>query len=129
MASVAAYIAERYSEKIRMADLMHHANVSVRTLQNHFHLHCGESPLKALRRFRLARLHEAIQRKPWAPLRVQFDRCGLAGALADRDLFLEMYGCTIRELQFACRYQAMGSLPSPQANRASLEHYLPRRSA
>lgn len=126
MALVAAYIAEHHSEKIRMADIAHYANVSVRTLQNHFHLHCGESPLKALRRFRLARLHEAIQRKPWAPLRVLFDRCGLAGALADRDLFLEMYGCTVRELQHACRFQAMGSLPGPPAARARLEHYLPR---
>lgn len=126
MASVAAFIAERYAEKIRMADLARHVNVSVRTLQNLFHAHCGESPLRALRRYRLTRLYALIQRKPWAPLRLLFDQCGLTGALADRNLFLEMYGCTVRELQHACRFNipARSILAPPQAW-SHLETYLP----
>ena len=126
MGSVAAYVAENYSRGIRVSDISRHVNVSVRTLQNLFHAHCGESPLKALRRYRLRRLHALMQRKPWAPLRLLFDQCGVTGARADRDLFLEMYGCTIRELQHACRSQSFAGLPSPPAACTSLEHYLPR---
>lgn len=126
MAQIAAYIEQHYAGRIRMADLARHANVSVRTLQNLFHAHCGEPPLRALRRYRLRRLYAAIQRRPWAPLRVQLDQCGLAGAIADRDLFLEMFGCTIRELQNACRSQSLAQLPAPPAACASLDVVLPR---
>jgi hypothetical protein len=39
-------------------------------------------------------------------LRQHYLNCGLTGSLADRDLFLEMYGCTVREHQEACRYKS-----------------------
>jgi AraC-like DNA-binding protein len=115
MARIASYIADHFASRIRMVDLALHANVSVRTLQNLFHLHCGEPPLKALRRYRLHKLHVAIQRQPWVPLRAQFDRCGLTGAIADRELFLDMCGITIREHQHACRYSPTTATPLPQA--------------
>ena len=126
MAMIAAYIEKHYASRIRITDLARHAHVSVRTLQNLFHAHCGEPPLRAVRRYRLRRLYLAIQRRPWAPLRLQLDQCGLAGAIADRDLFLEMFGCTIRELQNACRSQSLAQLPAPPAACASLDVVLPR---
>jgi AraC-like DNA-binding protein len=106
MAQLAAYVAEHYASALRMADLARHCHVSVRTLQNLCHAHCGESPLKALRRFRLQKLHSQIHGRPWTPLRQHYLDCGLTGSLADRDLFLEMYGCTAREHQEACRYKS-----------------------
>jgi len=103
MAELAAYVAEHYASALRMADLARHCHVSVRTLQNLCHAHCGEAPLKALRRFRLQKLHSQMHSRPWTPLRQHYLDCGLTGSLADRDLFLEMYGCTVREHQEACR--------------------------
>lgn len=100
---LAAYIAEHYASSLRMADLARHCHVSVRTLQNVCHAHCGEPPLKALRRFRLQQLQREVNRRPWTPMRQLYLACGLTGSLADRDLFLEMYGITIREHQEACR--------------------------
>lgn len=126
MVQIATYIAGRYASKIRMVDLASHANVSVRTLQNLFHLHCGEPPLKALRRYRLHKLHTAIQQKPWASLRLQFDLCGLSGAIADRDLFLDMFGITIQEHQHACR-SSSATVQAPQAW-ARLDLFLPQRA-
>ena len=130
MASVARFVAAHYAGSLRISDLARHANVSVRTLQNLFHIHCGEPPLKAVRRYRLCRLLESFEARPWAPLRVHLDRCGLAGGLADRDLFLEMYGCTMREWMHACRHNP-SSLPADTPAslfpvRANLESYLPR---
>ena len=106
MAELAAYVAEHYASPLRMADLARHCHVSVRTLQNLCHAHCGEAPLKALRRFRLQKLHGQMHSRPWTPLRQHYLNCGLTGSLADRDLFLEMYGCTVREHQEACRYKS-----------------------
>ena len=54
MRALAAYVAENFASDLRMPDLAAHVHVSVRTLQNLFHSHCGEPPLKALRRFRLS---------------------------------------------------------------------------
>jgi len=105
MALLAAYVAEHYASPLRMVDLARHCHVSVRTLQNLCHAHCGEAPLKALRRFRLQKLHSQIHSRPWSPLRQHYLDCGLSGSLADRDLFLAMYGCTVREHQDACRYK------------------------
>jgi AraC-like DNA-binding protein len=127
MARIAAYIAGRYASRIRMVDLASHANVSVRTLQNLFHQHCGEPPLKALRRYRLHKLHAAMQHRPWVSLRVQFDRCGLTGAIADRDLFLAMYGITIREHQHACRHSSVFE-PAQAQPWSRLDLYLPQRA-
>ncbi|MEN9388459.1 MAG: hypothetical protein RLZZ255_1435 [Cyanobacteriota bacterium] len=109
MAVLAAYVAEHYASPLRMADLARHCHVSVRTLQNLCHAHCGEAPLKALRRFRLQKLHGQIHSRPWTPLRQHYLDCGLTGSLADRDLFLAMYGCTVREHQDACRYKRSGA--------------------
>lgn len=106
MATLAAYVAEHYASPLRMADLARHCHVSVRTLQNLCHAHCGEAPLKALRRFRLHKLHAQVLARPWTPLRQHYLNCGLTGSLADRDLFLEMYGCTVREHQDGCRYKS-----------------------
>ena len=103
MTALAAYIAEHYAGPLRMADLARHCHVSVRTLQNLCHAHCGEPPLKALRRFRLQKLHAQVAVRPWTPLRQLCLSCGLTGSLADRDLFLEMFACTVREHQEACR--------------------------
>jgi len=105
MTVLAAYIAEHYAGPLRMADLARHCHVSVRTLQNLCHAHCGEPPLKALRRFRLQKLHALVASRPWTPLRQLYLSCGLTGSLADRDLFLEMFACTVREHQEACRGQ------------------------
>ena len=105
MAVLAAYVAEHYASSLRMVDLARHCHVSVRTLQNLCHAHCGEAPLKALRRFRLQKLHGQIHSRPWSPLRQHYLDCGLTGSLADRDLFVAMYGCTVREHQDACRYK------------------------
>ena len=69
MASAAHYIAAHYASDLRMADLALHCHVSVRTLQNLFHAHCGEPPLRALRRYRLQQLHRGIAERPWTPLR------------------------------------------------------------
>ena len=112
MAELAAYVAEHYASSLRMVDLACHCHVSVRTLQNLCHAHCGEAPLKALRRFRLQKLHGQIHSRPWTPLRQHYLDCGLTGSLADRDLFLEIYGCTVREFQDACRYKS-SSEPRP----------------
>jgi AraC-like DNA-binding protein len=120
---LAAYIAENYASPLRMADLASHCHVSVRTLQNLCHAHCGEPPLKALRRFRLQQLHRRLAQRPWTPLRQLYLGCGLTGSLADRDLFLEMYGFTIREHHEACRNKV---LPVPTALPSrSLEAFLP----
>ena len=105
MVVLAAYVAEHYASPLRMVDLARHCHVSVRTLQNLCHAHCGEAPLKALRRFRLQKLHGQIHSRPWSPLRQHYLDCGLTGSLADRDLFVAMYGCTVREHQDACRYK------------------------
>ena len=105
MTLLAAYVAEHYASPLRMVDLARHCHVSVRTLQNLCHAHCGEAPLKALRRFRLQKLHSQIHSRPWSPLRQHYLDCGLSGSLADRDLFLAMYGCTVREHQDASRYK------------------------
>ena len=120
---LAAYISEHYASPLRMADLASHCHVSVRTLQNLCHAHCGEPPLKALRRYRLQRLHRDLACRPWTPLRQLYVGCGLTGSLADRDLFLEMYGTTIREHQEACRSKV---LPAPAADPVrTLEAFLP----
>ena len=127
MARVASYIAANYPSRIRMADLALHVNVSTRTLQNLFRLHCGEPPLNALRRFRLHKLHAALQQRPWSPLRIHFDRCGLTGSIADRHLFLSMFGVTIREYQHACRHSrsaAVAVMPPLREARAELRHFL-----
>jgi len=105
MKALAAYIAEHYAGSLRMADLARHCHVSVRTLQNLCHAYCGEPPLKALRRFRLQKLHALVAARPWTPLRQLYLSCGLTGSLADRDLFLEMFAYTVREHQEACRGQ------------------------
>lgn len=111
MASAANYIALHYSSDLRMADLALHCHVSVRTLQNLFHAHCGEPPLRALRRYRLQQLHRSIAERPWTPLRQLYRSCGLTGSIADRDLFLEIYGITMREHQESCRIK-IAALPS-----------------
>ena len=103
IAVLAAYIAEHYATPLRIVDLARHCHVSVRTLQNLCHAHCGEPPLRMLRRFRLQKLHAELIAHPWAALRLHYSSCGLNGSLADRDLFLEIYGCTVREHQEACR--------------------------
>ena len=70
MAVLAAYIAEHYATPLRMVDLASHCHVSVRTLQNLCHAHCGEPPLRMLRRFRLQKLHAELIAHPWTSLRV-----------------------------------------------------------
>lgn len=124
MEMLAAYIAEHYASPLRMADLAGHCHVSVRTLQNLCHAHCGEPPLKALRRFRLQRLHRDLAVRPWTPLRQLYSGCGLTGSLADRDLFLEMYSITIREHQEACRSKAVPVVAALPCR--SLEAFLPQ---
>ena len=119
MAELAAYVAEHYASPLRMADLARHCHVSVRTLQNLCHAHCGEAPLKALRRFRLQKLQTQIQARPWMPLRQHYLDCGLTGSLADRDLFLAMYGCTVREHQDLCRYKSSTMHPSVELARSA----------
>ena len=79
MASAAHYIAAHYASDLRMSDLALHCHVSVRTLQNLFHAHCGEPPLRALRRYRLQQLHRGIAERPWTPLRQFYRSCGLTG--------------------------------------------------
>jgi AraC-like DNA-binding protein len=106
MADLAAYVAEHYASPLRMVDLALHCHVSVRTLQNLCHAHCGEAPLKALRRFRLQKLHAQMFTRPWAPLRQHYRECGLTGSPADRNLFLEIYHSSVREHQNACRYKS-----------------------
>lgn len=107
IAQLEASIAERYAEKIRVAELAAQLHVSVRTLQNLCQAHYGQAPLKVLRAFRLQRLCLAMQERPWAPLRTLFDQCGLTGGIADRDQFLEMFGLAIAEYQRACRCKQM----------------------
>ena len=106
MRALADYIAQHYASDLRMADLAEHVHVSVRTLQNLFHSHCGEPPLKALRRFRLHQLYGLVIAHPWRPLREQYSQCGLTGSIADRDFFLEIYGLTLREHQEASRVKS-----------------------
>jgi AraC-like DNA-binding protein len=127
MAAVADYIAEHYASDLRMADLAMHCHVSVRTLQNLFHGHCGEPPLRALRRYRLQQLHRSILERPWTPLRQLYRGCGLTGSVADRDLFLEIYGLTIREHQEGCRVKVtpIASVPlASTAPKADLERFV-----
>ena len=112
MAALADYIAAHYASPLQMTDLARHVHVSVRTLQNLFHGHCGEPPLRALRRYRLQQFHAAVIARPWSPLRQHYTSCGLTGSLADRDLFLEIYGLTVREHQESCRHKlAPASMP------------------
>ena len=105
MPVLVAYVAEHYASRVRMEDLARHCHVSVRTLQNVCHAHCGEPPLKALRRFRLQKLHAVLADRPWQPLVHALNACGLTGSTADRDLFQEMYALSMREHQQACRCQ------------------------
>jgi len=107
MAAIATFIAEHYASPLRMVDLARHCHVSVRTLQNLCHTHCGEAPLRALRRFRLQQLHAAVLARPWSPLCHLYAGCGLTGSPVDRELFREMYGFSIREHQEACRRKAV----------------------
>lgn len=123
MTVLAAYINEHYASPLRMADLARHCHVSVRTLQNLCHAHCGEPPLKALRRFRLQKLHALMAARPWTPLRQHYSSCGLTGSIADRDLFLEMFGCTVREHQEACRCK-QNTEPAVITPPAGFHHYL-----
>jgi len=119
MAVVAAYIAEHYATPLRIADVARACHVSVRTLQNLCHAHCGEPPLKMLRRFRLQKLHGEMLAHPWTPLRLIYGSCGLNGSIADRDLFLEMYGYTVREHQEACRHKRSMHALQPQLARSA----------
>lgn len=102
MERIAAYIAQNHSSPLRVSDVARRFHVSVRTLQNLFHASCGESPLRALRRYRLVCLHTQLTARPWQSLRQAYDGCGLSGSRADRELFREMYGISIREHQQAC---------------------------
>jgi AraC-like DNA-binding protein len=97
------YIAVHFREPLRMPELARHCHVSVRTLQNLFVRLRGESPLKALRRFRLRQLHAQVAARPQLPLRQHYSQCGLIGSAADRALFLEIYGSSVREHQLASR--------------------------
>jgi len=127
MASAADYIAEHYPSDLRMADLALHCHVSVRTLQNLFHAHCGEPPLRALRRYRLQQLHRSIADRPWTPLGQLYRSCGLTGSIADRDLFLEIYGLTMREHQDGCRVKIAAFPATPLAStapKADLQRFL-----
>ena len=97
------YIALHYRKPLRMQELALHCHVSVRTLQNLFVSQRGESPLKALRRYRLRQLHGQVQARPQLPLRLHYNNCGLIGSSADRALFAAIYGCSVREHQLASR--------------------------
>lgn len=118
------YIAAHYREALRMPELARHCHVSVRTLQNLFVRRRGESPLKAIRRYRLRQLHAQVAARPQLPLRQHYVNCGLIGSAADRALFQELYGHSVREHQLACRSRLQPSRmkapvstasPSPQA--------------
>ncbi|MFZ9217385.1 MAG: helix-turn-helix domain-containing protein [Vulcanococcus sp.] len=102
-------LAERYCESIRIIDLARQCHVSTRTLQHLCHLRYGESPSKVLRRFRLQKLHALIRSRPWLSLANLFGCCGLIGSKADRDLFMAMYGLSIRQWREVCR----GKSPNP----------------
>ena len=97
------YIALHFRDPLRMPELAQHCHVSVRTLQNLFVRLRGESPLKALRRYRLRQLHAQVAAWPQRPLRQHYGQCGLIGSAADRALFLEIYGRSVREHQLASR--------------------------
>jgi AraC-like DNA-binding protein len=114
----ARYMAEHYDAPIRIADLAQYCHVSVRSLHNLFHVHCGEPPFWALRRYRLRQLHRAIQARPWAPLRLHYANCGLGGSPADRQLFRAIYGLTVQEFQACCRQKRP---PQPLAEVIALE--------
>lgn len=125
----ARYMADHYSAEIRIADLASYCHLSVRSLHNLFHHHCGEPPLRALRRFRLRRLHRSIQERPWDPLRLHYDGCGLVGSVVDRNLFLAMYGITVKEHQVCSREKLPPSalaevIPFAPVPRAELEMFL-----
>jgi AraC-like DNA-binding protein len=125
----ARYMAEHYVTEIRIADLAGYCHLSVRSLHNLFHHHCGEPPLRALRRFRLRRLHRSIQERPWDPLRLHYDGCGLVGSSVDRNLFLAMYGITVKEHQACSRQKRPPSalaevIPFAPLPRAELEMFL-----
>ncbi|MFM7434975.1 MAG: helix-turn-helix domain-containing protein [Vulcanococcus sp.] len=118
------YIAAHYREALRMPELARHCHVSVRTLQNLFVRQRGESPLKAIRRYRLRQLHAQVAARPQLPLRQHYVNCGLIGSTADRALFQEFYGHSVREHQLASRSRlqptrmkepASTASPSPQA--------------
>ncbi|MBU6353726.1 MAG: helix-turn-helix domain-containing protein [Cyanobacteria bacterium REEB498] len=107
-----------------MPELARHCHVSVRTLQNLFVRQRGESPLKAIRRYRLRQLHAQVAARPQLPLRQHYNNCGLIGSAADRALFQELYGHSVREHQLASRSRlqpsrmkapASTTSPSPQA--------------
>jgi hypothetical protein len=125
MGRAAAFIAAHYASDLRMADLARHCHISVRSLQNLFQAECGEPPLRALRRHRLVQLHRAVEARPWAPLRSLYASCGLGGSLADRDLFLQMYGITLKEHQHCCRQKSSPALaPALSLVRSPVEAYL-----
>ncbi len=127
MQALAVYVAEHFASDLRMPDLAAHVHVSVRSLQNLFNSHCGEPPLKALRRFRLHQLYSLVMDRPWTPLREHYRQCGLTGSVADRDFFLEIYGLTIREHQEGSRVKS-SSPPVPsvlsELPRGELRHML-----
>ena len=112
------YIALHYRQPLRMPELARHCHVSVRTLQNLFVRRRGESPLKALRRFRLRQLHGQVAARPQLPLRQHYNNCGLIGSVADRALFVELYGCSVREHQLASRSRLQPSRLKPPASTA-----------
>lgn len=128
---IAVCVAENHTSSLRVADLARQFHVSVRTLQNLFHAACGESPLRALRRFRLGALHSQLIARPWQSLRQAYDACGLTGSAADRELFREIYGVSIREHQQNCRDKRSAPSPlqagSPVAAITALSDFLQQR--
>ena len=113
------YIAAHYREALRMPELARHCHVSVRTLQNLFVRQRGESPLKAIRRYRLRQLHAQVAARPQLPLRQHYNNCGLIGSAADRALFQELYGHSVREHQLASRSRLQPSRLKPPASTTS----------
>ena len=112
------YIAAHFREPLRMPELARHCHVSVRTLQNLFVRLRGESPLKALRRFRLRQLHAQVAARPQLPLRQHYHQCGLIGSAADRALFQAIYGSSVRDHQLASRSRQVPQRLAPSAAKA-----------
>lgn len=100
---IESYLAKHYRDRIRISDLALAISMSIRSVQNVCHSQWGCSPLRVIKNYRMQRLFEMIRHDPCPALRYHLDRCGLIGTQADRRLFEEIHGISMRNHQMNSR--------------------------
>ncbi|ORA13428.1 GlxA family transcriptional regulator [Mycobacterium arosiense] len=88
-----AWALARIQDKLTLADLAGHANVSIRTLNRRFRAETGLSPLQWLLQLRIDRARELLETTD-LPVGVIADRSGLGSVDSLRDHFIHKTGLT-----------------------------------